>query len=44
MADTPVDQHPRGTLLLVGIFGLLFAASWFAVYVLVYLNRGGVTP
>ena len=37
-------QHPKGTLLLVGLYGLLFAASWFAVYVFVYLHRGAVTP
>ena len=44
MAETPVEQHPRGTLLLVGLFGVVFVASWFAVYVFVYLQRGGVTP
>jgi hypothetical protein len=44
MAETPVEQHPRGTLLLVSLYGLLFVASWFAVYVFVYLDRGGVTP
>jgi hypothetical protein len=37
-------EHPKGTLFLVGLYGLLFAASWFAVYLLVYLRRGGVTP
>ena len=37
-------EHPKGTLLLVGLYGVLFAASWFAVYLLVYLRRGGVTP
>src|SRR6266576_1428740 len=44
MSDQPMGQHPKGTLLLVGLYGLLFAASWFAVYVFVYLRRGGVTP
>jgi hypothetical protein len=37
-------QHPKGTLFLVGLYGVLFAVGWFAVYVLVYLRRGGVTP
>ena len=37
-------EHPKGTLLLVGLYGVLFAASWFAVYLLVYLRRGGATP
>lgn len=36
-------EHPRGTLFLVGLYGVLFAASWFAVYIFVYLSRGGVT-
>lgn len=44
MPEKPVEQHPKGTLLLVGLYGVLFAVSWFAVYVLVYLHRGGVTP
>ena len=44
MSDQPMGQHPKGTLLLVGLYGLLFAASWFAVYVFVYLRRAGVTP
>lgn len=35
--------HPRGTLFLVGLYGVLFAASWFAVYLFTYLARGGVT-
>jgi hypothetical protein len=44
MAETPAERHPRGTLLLVGLYGVLFAVSWLAVYVFVYLHRGGVTP
>jgi hypothetical protein len=38
------ETHPRGTLLVVGLYGLIFAAAWFAVYAFVYLGRGGVTP
>ena len=37
-------EHPRGTLALVGLYGVLFAASWFVVYFFLYLPRGGVTP
>lgn len=40
----PATEHPRGTLFLVGLYGLVFAAAWFGVYVFVYLHRGGVTP
>jgi len=36
--------HPKGTLLLIGLYGVLFAVGWFAIYILVYLRRGGVTP
>ena len=25
------ETHPRGTLLVVGLYGLIFAAAWFAV-------------
>jgi len=37
-------QHPKGTLFLIGLYGVVFAAAWFAVYFFVYLRRGGVTP
>ncbi len=36
--------HPKGTLLLMALYGLVFVASWLSVYVFVYLRRGGVTP
>lgn len=38
------SAHPKGTLFLIGLYGALFAVGWFAVYLLVYLRRGGVTP
>lgn len=38
------EEHPKGTLFLVGLYGAVFALSWFAMYVLLYLRRGGVTP
>ena len=41
---TPAAGHPRGTLFLVGLYGVVFVAVWFAIYVFVYLARGGVTP
>ena len=46
MTEGPVPQtdHPKGTLFLVGVYGVLFALSWLAVYVFIYLRRGGVTP
>jgi hypothetical protein len=41
-ADTlpAVDEHPRGTLAIVVVFGLLFALGWLAVYVFLFLQRG----
>jgi len=39
-----LPQHPKGTLFLVALYGLVFAIGWFAIYVFVYLRRGGVTP
>lgn len=46
MTANPPPQvgHPKGTLLLIGLYGFLFAAGWFAFYVFIYLRRGGVTP
>jgi hypothetical protein len=32
--------HPRGTLAIVVVFGLLFGLAWFATYVFVFLARG----
>lgn len=37
-------QHPVGTLVIVGLYGLLFIVGWLLVYVYVYLSRGAVTP
>ncbi len=42
--SSPTTEHPRGTLLLVGLYGLVFAVAWFAIYLFVFLRRGGVTP
>ena len=39
-----IEQHPRGTLAIVCVFGLLFALGWIAVYVLVFLERGAPRP
>ncbi len=40
----PDRGHPRGTLALIGLYGLLFVAGWFAFYLFIYLPRGAVTP
>ena len=39
--DDPLKEigHPRGTLAIVFVFGLLFALSWFAAY-LAFVGRG----
>jgi hypothetical protein len=39
----PTERHPRGTLALVGAYGVLFVLGWFAIYVFIYLARGPVT-
>jgi hypothetical protein len=45
MSDDPPDlgKHPRGTLALVGLYGLLYLLGWLALFFLVYLPRGAVT-
>jgi hypothetical protein len=43
-SERPVSGHPVGTLAIVGVYGILFAIGWLAVYVYVYLSRGAVTP
>jgi len=37
-------SHPKGTLFIMALYGLVFVISWVSVYVFVYLRRGGVTP
>lgn len=32
--------HPRGTLAIVIIFGLVFGVAWFAMYILQFIGRG----
>ena len=45
MSDQHADlgKHPRGTLALVGLYGLVFVIGWLAIFLLVYLPRGAVT-
>jgi hypothetical protein len=32
--------HPRGTLVIVIVFGLLFGLAWVAMYLFLFLQRG----
>jgi len=43
MADKITDEHPRGTLAVVGLYGVLYVVGWFAMYFFLYLARGAVT-
>jgi hypothetical protein len=36
--------HPRGTLAIVILYGLLFGLGWIAVYVFRFLERGAPQP
>lgn len=39
--DLPSDLgHPRGTLAIVILFGLLFGLAWLSTYLFVFLERG----
>ena len=43
--DNPGEsRHPSGTLAVVFIYALLFVGGWIAMYLLVFLSRGHVTP
>lgn len=37
-------DHPRGTLAIVLIYGLLFGLGWWALYVIEFLGRGATHP
>jgi hypothetical protein len=39
-----LGEHPRGTLAIVGLYGVLFVLGWLAFFFFLYLPRGAVTP
>lgn len=49
MSDEPnteereIGGHPKGTLAIVGIYGLLFVVGWLFIYFGVFLPRGPLT-
>lgn len=45
MTDKAPDnqEHPRGTLAVVGLYGLLLLGGWLLYFFLVYLPRGAVS-
>lgn len=40
--SVPLDHlgHPRGTLVIVILFAVLFGLAWLGMYVFVFLERG----
>lgn len=51
--SSPVDEasysaedfgHPRGTLVIVLIYALVFALGWLGLYVFQFLGRGAPQP
>ena len=36
--------HPRGTLVIVFLFGLLFGLGWLFTYLFLFLERGSPHP
>jgi hypothetical protein len=43
-AESGHGQHPTGTLAIVIVYAALFVGGWVAMYLLVFLSRGHVTP
>ena len=39
-----IGEHPKGTLAIVGVYGLLFALGWLVLYFFVFTPRGAITP
>jgi hypothetical protein len=42
--SSEVGGHPKGTLAIVGIYGLLFTVGWLVLYFFVFVPRGALTP
>ena len=38
------NPHPRGTLVIITLFGLFFALTWLGTYLFVFLQRGAPQP
>ncbi len=38
-----VGGHPKGTLAVVGVYGLLFVLGWLIMYFAVFVPRGALT-
>ncbi|MGD2216221.1 MAG: hypothetical protein PVJ64_05670 [Gemmatimonadales bacterium] len=38
-----VGGHPKGTLAIVVVYGLLFALGWLIIYFFVFVPRGTLT-
>ncbi len=36
-------RHPRGTLAIVAIYGLMFVVGWLVLYFFVFVPRGPLT-
>jgi hypothetical protein len=34
------EEHPRGTLAIVAVFGALFLVGWLVMYFVVFAGRG----
>lgn len=41
--DPDLGRHPRGTLMLGVLYGVLFVLGWLAIFLFIYLPRGPVT-
>jgi cytochrome c oxidase subunit IIa family protein len=43
--ESPEDfGHPRGTLAIVAVFGVLFLLGWVGFYLYLFLQRGAPHP
>jgi hypothetical protein len=38
------NPHPRGTLVIITLFGLFFGLTWLGTYLFVFLQRGAPQP
>lgn len=42
-SELEIGSHPKGTLFIVAVYGVLLVLGWLAIFLFTYVPRGVVT-